>query len=150
VDWNEVPDLLLIDGIAVPTKEVSGKLLTVTGGRHTILSLRSNSIAWAQTTSASHDVTVHAHLEFKPFPPADKTSIEGARQKRQWLEVLARTTDGNLQPRDPALSLIHFEALHRLELDHYIQVKDWNLLPKEDWAKVNHWQRSREPLSSWY
>jgi hypothetical protein len=30
VDWNEVPDLLLIDGVAIPIGELSGKVLTVT------------------------------------------------------------------------------------------------------------------------
>jgi hypothetical protein len=150
IGWNEPPSLLLIDGIVVPAAEVSGKVLTLAGGKHTILGLRSDSIAWVQTGYESPEVTVPLQLAFKPFAPADEAIIGEARRKKQWLEVLLRTTDGNLQPKDAHLSLSHFEALHRLGLDQYIHVDDWNVLPRESWTKVSLWQQAMRPLSSWY
>jgi hypothetical protein len=150
IDWTEEPAVLLIDGVAVDTSEVRQKVLTLNGGRHTILGVRPDSISGVQVEIETGDKTVQVHLKFRPFSPADQRVIDEARKKRKWLEVLLQTTDGSLGPKDAVLALDHFEALHRLGLDKYIKVDDWTVIPKEDWAKVARWQRSREPLSSWY
>ena len=150
VDWSDVPDLLLIDNVAVPIDEIAGREWIVTGEKHTLIALRSTSIAWAVSEPSTEGSAIHLHLIFKPFPPADRASIEDARAKRRWAEVLSRTTDGKLQPRDPTLTFYHFEALHKLSLDRYIKVQDWNVIPKEAWPKIEVWQHDAEPLSTWY
>ena len=150
VDWDDVPDLLLIDGVVVPIDQIAGKEWIVTGEKHTVIALRATSIAWAISSPPSESSVIHIHLAFKPFPSADKDAIEDARAKRQWTEVLSRTTDSKLQPKDQMLTFYHFEALHRLRLDRYIKVQDWSVVPKEEWPKIEVWQRNAEPLSSWH
>src|ERR1700683_1466781 len=63
--------------------------------------------------------------------------------------VVARTTNAYLQPTGPTLSTYHFEALHKLGLEEYIEVEDWYILPKTAWPKVRAWQQRSGPFSTW-
>jgi hypothetical protein len=150
VDWNEVPNILLIDGIVVPIADIEGKEWTVTAKTHTVIALRSGEIAGEVVSVRSEGSRTNVHLVFKPFPPVNRDSVEDALRRQQWLEALSYTTDEEFRPRDPALTYEHFEALHKLGLDGYIRVQDWNLIPKASWRNVQAWQNDSAPLSSWY
>lgn len=149
IRWNEVPEMLLIDGIVVPVSDVADHVLSMNRSDHLIIALRKDAMASATVSFLPGSSPTQVQLTFAQFLPPDAAAIEQARSRRHWLEVLIRTTDSNLAPRNSAATMAHFEALHRLGLLSFIKVADWNLIPREDWGKVRVWQRQAEPLASW-
>jgi hypothetical protein len=145
---NELPERVVIDGVEFKPGEAIGRQLTVTSMKHVVVGLRPGEIAVAVLDTFDRNDPVQ--LVFRPLPKLDVGAVQLAQQKRKWAEVLFRTSNDKLQPRDPSVALAHWEALHRLGMDACVIVTDWNSIPNSEWSRVLLWQRSGEPLASWY
>jgi Zn-dependent peptidase ImmA (M78 family) len=145
---RETPQRILIDGVEFRPDDVIGKKLTVASMKHTIVALRPGEIALAVSDTSDGDSKIQ--LMFQPFPTFDLVAVQNAQHQRKWSEVLFRTSNEKLQPRDPTVALAHWEALHRFGMDSCIIVADWNSIPSSKWERVLQWKRDGEPLASWY
>ena len=146
IDWSETPDRIWIDGLAMDPRDLAGKTLTVCAQSHTVIAFRSGAIAIAKV---SPDDSATALL-FRPLPPLGSTSeLEILKSQRKWTEILARTTDENLKPRQPAAAPYHWEALYHMGLSRLIRVEDWKSIPEPMWRRVQLWERLGQPLAAW-
>jgi hypothetical protein len=145
---NELPERVVIDGVEFKPGEAIGRQLTVTSMKHVVIGLRPGEIAVVVIDTFDRNDSVQ--LVFRPFPKLDVGAVQLAQQHRKWAEVLFRTSNDKLQPRDPSVALAHWEALHRLGMDACVIVNDWNSIPNSEWSRVLLWQRSGEPLATWY
>jgi hypothetical protein len=145
-----LPDRVWIDGLSFSPVEVIDKTLTMAAIKHSIIATAGSSVAVSFFGPYSDGQVASVQLQFRISPSPNVEKVEEARKGRKWLEVVAATTDENLQPRNAAIALYHWEALHRLGWDSSIVVKDWNWIPAEDWQRLLDWQRKGQPLASWY
>jgi hypothetical protein len=77
------------------------------------------------------------------------SQLEILKSQRKWTEILARTTDENLKPRQPAAAPYHWEALYHMGLSRLIRVEDWKSIPEPMWRRVQLWERLGQPLAAW-
>lgn len=80
---------------------------------------------------------------------ADPPPAGGHFPQRKWAEILARTTDENLEPRQPAAAPYHWEALHYFGLNRLIRAEDLKSIPEPMWRRVQLWERLGQPLAAW-
>jgi hypothetical protein len=147
LSWEKTPEHLFIDGIRVSPADVLGKELILSAQPHVILGLRSESLAVAQINSYSEARIVM--LVFQPFENSSLSELESLQAARKPIDMLVRTTDGNLQPRSRNVAFDHWKALHLLHLDSLIEIADWTDFPSAETAELKRWQQDGRFLSSW-
>jgi hypothetical protein len=146
IEWTQAPDRIWVDGLSVNPLDLAGKTLTVSAQSHTVIAFRPGAIAIAEVFP--HD-SVTA-LRFQPLPPVPPTSeFESLKSQRKWAEILTRSTDENLKPRQPSAAPYHWEALRYLHLTRTIRIDDWKSIPEPMWRRVQTWERLGQPLASW-
>jgi hypothetical protein len=131
----------------MPPAEVAEKQLILTAEAHTIVGLRSDSLAVARLDSSSQTQSVR--LVFRQFVNSSPSELELLQSARKPVDILLRTTDGNLQPRKANVAVYHWNALHLLHFDSWIRVEDWSRVPANKRAEVQTWQRLGQFLISW-
>lgn len=144
--WTETPARLWIDGLAVSPREVEAKTLLLGPESHTVVASRPGSLAIARIRSG--DETVNLTFRAMPSvpPPAE---LDVLRKQRKWAAILAMTSDESIQPRDPAVTVYHLEALRFLGLARLMREPDWATIPEAMRRRVQVWLRLRQPLSTW-
>jgi hypothetical protein len=147
ISWNEVPDLLIVDGVAMPANDIKGKALVVTAGLHTVVATRPDGISVNEFSAHSNQ---HLSLVFKPFVNLDGAALTELEKQKDWRGILCATSDQELRPREPSTGLYHWEAMHHLGLDGRISIDDWSSIPESKRRAYLRWQNGGTPLSSWY
>ena len=146
LDWSEKPERIWIDGISVPPNDLVGRTLTVSANAHTVIAFRPGAIAFADLLSPGATTS----LRFQPLPPTPPVAeLESLESRQKWADILIRTTDENLKPRQPAAALYHWEALRHFRLHRLIRVEDWKAIPEPMWRRVQLWERLGQPLAAW-
>jgi hypothetical protein len=148
LSWDRTPERLYIDGIRVSPADVLGKRLILASQPHVIVALSGESLAVAQVDSSSQTRSVT--LALQPFKNSSLSEVESLQSVRKSIDILLRTTDVNLQPRNSSLAIYHWRALHMLHLDSLIQNIDWTEIPPAKRAEVQMWQQSGQFLSCWW
>jgi hypothetical protein len=147
ISWNDDPDVLIVDGVTMPAKDIEDKPILVTPGFHTVVATRPHAIAINRRDAYSNE---QVSLVFEPFTPFNVNAMPGLEKKEDWLGILRSTSDEALRPRDPAVGLYHWEAMHRLNLDDLISISDWNSIPASKQRLYLGWENGGRPLASWY
>jgi hypothetical protein len=147
ISWNEDPDLLIVDGVAISASDMKGKTLIVTAGSHTVVATRPDAISVNEFSS--HSIR-NLSLVFKPFVTLDRVALTELEKQKDWLGILCGTSDEELRPRNAMVGLYHWEAIHHLGLDGLIAIDDWSSIPEFKRRAYLGWQNSGTPLLSWY
>jgi hypothetical protein len=145
--WKIPPEHLYIDGIQLSPSDLAGKELLLSAQAHSIVALRGDSLAVVQLSSSVQTQTVP--LVFQTFENSRASELEALQSARKPIEILLRTSNGELQPRSNDVAMYHWAALHLLHLDSCIKVTDWSVIPPNKRGEVQGWQRSGQFLNGW-
>ena len=125
---------------------VANKTLLLGPESHTVVASRPGALAIARIQFGDETV----NLTFRPIPPVPSSAeLDVLRKQRKWAAILAMTADESIQPRDPAVTVYHLEALRFLGLARLMREPDWATIPEAMRRRVQVWLRMGQPLWGW-
>jgi len=153
VSASEDPDLLMVNGVQMDNSEVLNRNLVVTGGMQRIFARKGSRFAFAGAyVSGGESESVQLVFEnLKPTPlkPPEEGEYDPEHPGKEWFDVFLQTSDGKMEPRNPQLSMRHWEALSELRLNRFIPgTTEINLRPSEK-DDLKQWHNDGVPLASW-
>jgi hypothetical protein len=154
IAWREQPDLLIVNGVRVDPAEVAGRSLLVPGKSLTSIFARKGSRFAFSGVYARPERTESASLVFEDLKPTpanvpDDTDFNSDQPGRDWFEVFLRTSNGQMQAREPRLAMRHWEALAELHLNEFLPVQPGIPLKRSETSRLNEWRDEAKPLQSW-
>lgn len=147
ITWDASPETLFIDGVRVLPADINGKALLLTSKEHTILALTHDSLGFVRLDPKEQNRTVK--LTYRHFEVANDSGLNSLLSEGRLEDVLVRTTDVNLQPKNGSVAIYHWKALHQMHLDSLIDVENWDLVPENRRSEVVGWHSQGQLLASW-
>ena len=153
ISWTEQPDLLIVNGVQVDSSEVLNRDLLVTGGLQQVFARKGSRFAFAGVyVLGAHRESVQLTLEnLKPTPQEapGEGEYDPGHPGKQWFDVFLQTSDENMQPRNPQLSMRHWEALSELQLNRFVPATTDVNLKRSEKDNLEQWHNDGVPLASW-
>ena len=151
VHATDMPELLIIDGIPVPHQEILDRPFLLAGGVHELMAVAPGRLA-CQELAIIDSSTLRCSILFAPLMPGIPrvAELQALADKRDWFQILLRTSDTGLHLKAPSLGFYHWKALHELSLDNWIQLDPRTELSDDETGDLEYWMRRRAPLARWH
>jgi hypothetical protein len=146
---DRAPDLLIIDGAAIPHGAAIGASLLLPSGTHLIFAAKDNQYA-LHSVRISNGPPRKLNLAYRLLSAQpSEAEIGTLRKSRDWDALLLGTSDGHLHARSADVAYAHAEAMHALKLAEWIDLNDLRSASDAQRRRVESWVRTSQPLSDW-